>query len=143
MPRLKLDQAEAIIDGVIAETKNLDTKPMAVAVLDEAGQLTAFRKQDGCSLMRSDMAIAKAYASIGMAAPTSVLEERAKDRPNFFDSLPATTQGKFIPVGGANLIRDADGEILGSVGVTGDHSTIDEKCAIAGILSAGFTTDDV
>ena len=49
--------------------------------------------------------------------------------------------GKFVPVGGAYLIKMDSGEILGAVGVTGDKADIDEVCALAGIAYAGFHTD--
>jgi uncharacterized protein GlcG (DUF336 family) len=46
-----------------------------------------------------------------------------------------------IPVAGGVLIRDADGEIIGSVGISGDTSDNDETCAIAGIEAAGLIAD--
>jgi len=141
MSGISLKQAGKVIDGVIAKTKELSTNPMAIAVLDKAGQLTAFRKQDGCSLMRADIAIGKAYASIGMGVSTGVLQERAANLPHFIDSLAAVANGKFVPVAGAYLIKTDSGEILGSVGVTGDKADIDEVCALAGIAHAGFHTD--
>ena len=40
---------------------------------------------------------------------------------------------------GGVLVRDADGGLLGAVGVTGDSSDNDEAAAIAGIEQAGLT----
>jgi uncharacterized protein GlcG (DUF336 family) len=37
------------------------------------------------------------------------------------------------------LVKDADGTLLGAVGVTGDTSENDEAAAVAGIESAGLT----
>lgn len=42
---------------------------------------------------------------------------------------------------GGVLIKDADGEILGAVGISGDTSDNDEAAAIAGIEAAGFAFD--
>ncbi len=39
---------------------------------------------------------------------------------------------------GGVLIKDADGEILGAVGISGDTSDNDEAAAIAGIEAAGL-----
>ena len=39
------------------------------------------------------------------------------------------------------LIRDADGTLLGAVGVTGDTSDNDEICALAGIAATGLVAD--
>ncbi|HEX5778689.1 MAG TPA: heme-binding protein, partial [Xanthobacteraceae bacterium] len=42
---------------------------------------------------------------------------------------------------GGALIRDASGDIIGAVGVSGDTSDNDEACAVAGIKAAGLTAD--
>ena len=44
-----------------------------------------------------------------------------------------------MPAAGGVLIVDADGQLVGAVGVTGDTSDNDEICALAGIEAAGFT----
>jgi uncharacterized protein GlcG (DUF336 family) len=42
---------------------------------------------------------------------------------------------------GGVLIRDAGGDIIGAVGVSGDTSDKDEVCAIAGIEAAALKAD--
>ena len=39
------------------------------------------------------------------------------------------------------LIRDAAGDIIGAVGISGDTSDKDEACAVAGIAAAGLKAD--
>ncbi len=39
------------------------------------------------------------------------------------------------------LIRDADGDIIGAGGISGDTADNDETCAIAGIEAAGLKAD--
>ena len=142
MAGIKLDDAVNIIDATLAKAREMGLNPMTAVVLDLGGQIVALKKEDGSALMRADIAVAKAYAAIGMNASTGVLEERAKARPNFIDALAAVAHGKFIPVAGAHLIRDTNGEIVGSLGVTGDQAPRDVECARAGIAAGGFTTDD-
>jgi hypothetical protein len=43
--------------------------------------------------------------------------------------------------GGGQLIRDALGEVVGAVGVTGDVNEMDDLAAAAGIHAAGFKSD--
>jgi heme-degrading protein len=43
--------------------------------------------------------------------------------------------------GGGQLIRDKSGEVIGSVGVTGDANELDDICAVAGIHAAGLCAD--
>jgi hypothetical protein len=42
---------------------------------------------------------------------------------------------------GGQLIRDPSGEIVGSLGVTGDVNEVDDLCAIDGIHAGGFRAD--
>ena len=46
-----------------------------------------------------------------------------------------------MPVPGGVLIRDAEGRLLGAVGISGDTSDNDEICALAGIEAAGLKGD--
>ena len=66
---------------------------MGIAVLDEAGNLKAFAREDGASMFRFDIARAKAWGAVGMGVSSRALSQRAKDNPNFFVSLAATSQG--------------------------------------------------
>jgi uncharacterized protein GlcG (DUF336 family) len=70
-----------------------------------------------------------------------VLAERAKDNPNFFITLAATAEGKFLPQPGAVLIKDSQGQILGAVGASGGTGDEDEIICAAGVRAAGFHTD--
>ena len=89
-------------------------------------------------MFRTDIAMGKAWASVGMGAASRVLAQRAKDNPNFFTTLAATAEGKFLPQTGAVLIQDADGRILGAAGASGGSGDEDEEICIAGIVAAGL-----
>ena len=52
----------------------------------------------------------------------------------------AASGGRIVPVPGGVLIR-AEGEIIGSAGISGDTSENDETCAVYGIEQAGFSPD--
>jgi uncharacterized protein GlcG (DUF336 family) len=69
------------------------------------------------------------------------LARRAALAPGFFAVLSDLSGGKMVPVPGGVLIRDADGEIVGSVGISGDTSDKDEACAVHGIRAAGLAPD--
>ena len=56
-------------------------------------------------------------------------------------SLAAASDGRFVPVTGGVLVRDAAGDVIGAVGISGDTSDNDEKCAVAGIAAAGLKAD--
>ena len=138
MTTLTLDQANTIIAAALAQSKQAGYKPMGVAVLDEAGHLKAYGREDGASMFRFDVAQAKAWGAVGMGASSRVLGERAQGNPNFFVSLAATSGGRFLPQTGAVLIKNADGEVLGAVGASGGTGDEDEAICMAGVKAAGL-----
>lgn len=139
MPSLTLTQANQIIAGALAKSKASGFKPMGIVVLDEAGHLKAFAREDGASMFRFEVAQGKAWGAVGMGASSRVLAQRAKDNPNFFVALAATASGKFLPQTGAVLVKDGAGNVLGAVGASGGTGDEDELICIAGIESAGLT----
>lgn len=138
MTTLTLDQANQVIAVALARSRESGYKPMAVVVVDNAGHLKAVQREDGASMFRVDIATGKAWAAVGMGAASRVLAERAKDNPNFFTTLAATAQGKFLPQTGAVLIKDAAGVILGAAGASGGTGDEDEAICIAGVKAAGL-----
>ena len=138
MQTLTLAQAQDIIQAALAKSKERGFKPMGIAVLDSAGNLKAFASEDGASMFRFDIARAKAWGAIGMGVSSRVLGERAKGNPNFFVSLAATSQGKFLPQTGAVVIKDKQGTIIGAVGASGGTGDEDEAVCIAGVEAAGL-----
>ncbi len=135
---LTLDQARQILDAALATSKDKGYAPMAIAVLDAAGHLKAFVSEDGASMFRFDIAQAKAWGAVGMGVSSRTLSERAKGNPNFFVSLAATAEGKFLPQTGAVVIKDPQGRLLGAVGASGGTGDEDELICLAGVAAAGL-----
>ena len=138
MTSITLAHANTIIASAIAKSTEAGYRPMGIVVLDDAGHITAFARQDGASMFRFDVARAKAWAAVGMGASSRVLMQRAKENPNFFVSLAATADGKFLPQTGAVLIKNAMGEVIGAVGASGGTGDEDEAICIAGVEAAGL-----
>ena len=141
MTRITLDQADAIIEGVMAKAASKGLKPMAVVVLDDGGHTVAYKRQDGSPMMRYETVVGKAYGSLGMGINSRKLEGLYERLPHFGESLMAMSQGKFVPVPGGMLIKNADGFLLGAAGVSGDTVDNDEMACIAGIESAGLIAE--
>lgn len=138
MNQLTLAQAQKIIEAALAKSRESGYKPMGIAVLDAAGNLKAFVSEDGASMFRFDIARAKAWGAVGMGVSSRKLAERARDNPNFFVSLAATADGKFLPQTGAVVIQDAQGAVLGAVGASGGTGDEDEAICAAGVAAAGL-----
>ena len=140
MSGLTLAQANKIIETALAKAREIKTKPLAVAVLDEAGNVKSMQREDEASMFRNDVAIGKAWASVGMGASRRVLLGRAKENPQFYGALSATAGGKFLPQTGAVLIKDKTGKILGAAGASGGTGDEAEAVCIAGIVAAGLVS---
>jgi uncharacterized protein GlcG (DUF336 family) len=140
MNTLTLAIANQIINAAFEHSAQKGYQPMAVVVLDESGHIKSAQRQDGASMFRIDIARGKAWGAVGMGVPSRTLGERAKDNPNFFLSLAATAEGKFLPQTGAVLIKSAEGKILGAVGASGGTGEQDEEICAHGVHSAGLAT---
>lgn len=138
---LKLADAKKIIQHTLAAREEFGLKPMAVVVLGTAGTIKASESQDGTSLLRPKVAHGKAYGAISLGIGSRALYERAKHEPFFIQAANSLADGALVPVAGGVLVRDKDGNLVGAVGVTGDTSDNDEKCAVAGIEACGFVAD--
>lgn len=141
MTDLTLEKARLIISTALAKGRELDLKPLAVAVLDSGGQLKAFEREDGTSTLRAKIAQGKANASLAVGAGSRTLFKRAQEQPYFVNALNGLADGNLVPVPGGVLIRNETGQAVGAIGVTGDTSDNDETCAVAGVEAAGFTAD--
>jgi uncharacterized protein GlcG (DUF336 family) len=141
MNGITLEQAETVIDAALAEGIERKTRPLGIVVTDAGGIVKVFKKQDGASNLRLEMAVGKTCASLALGRASSLVRQRAEERPLFMDYLIRASDGKIFPEGGAVLIRSIDGEVIGAVGVTGDTQETDEELAIVGVAAAGLKTD--
>ena len=138
---LTLAQASTIVDTALKVGRENKMQPLSVAVLDAGGHLVAFKREDRSGILRFDIAFGKAWGALGMGLGSRTLAGRAPKQPAFFNALAAASGGRLIPAPSGVLIRDQDGDVIGAVGISGDVSDNDEKCAIAGIEAAGLTAD--
>ena len=142
MPEVTLKQSEIIIDAILARGRELDCRPLSVAVTDPGARVKAFKKDDGSAMMRFEMAMGKAHAALALGRSSSLVRVRNEEKPQFMSYLIQASGGKIFPEGGGRLIRDERGEVIGAVGVTGDTEARDEELAAHGIRAAGLKTDE-
>mgnify|MGYP006275391267 FL=1 len=138
---LSLKIAIAIIEQALKLRRAAGLLPLAITVLDSGGQLVAFQREDGCGVLRFDIAFGKAWGALGMGMPTRQIRDRLAARPAFQSALATASDGRFIPVPGGVLILDTTGTAIGAVGISGDASDKDEYCAIEAIRAAGYGAD--
>ena len=138
---ITLDQARTVVDHALQHAREQAFPPMTVAVLDAAGNLVAFAREDRSSLLRERIARGKAHGALNMGIGSRALAARAESHPHFINALVALAEGNLVPVPGGVIVRDQSGDIIGAVGVSGHLSDDDEACAIAGIDAASLRPD--
>ena len=136
---ITIDHARTIISTAFAKGASEGMQPLAVVVLDAGGHLKAFERQDGATFGRFEVGHGKAYGAIAMGMGSRLLNTAAEARPHFVNGVNGALGGALVPVPGGVLVADADGTLIGAVGVSGDNSDNDELCAVAGIEASGFT----
>ena len=142
MVRITLELASKIVTATLQRRVELGFKPLCVAVLDSGGHLVALQREDGASTLRPQIAIAKAGGALALGISSRKIAEMALERPTFISSLGPISPHGVVPAAGGVLVVDADGQLVGAVGVTGDTSDNDEACALAGIAAAGLSVLD-
>ena len=141
MNTLTLDIANRLIAAAQAKGKELDLPPLGIAVLDAGGHLIALQRQDGLSFMRVQICQAKAYGALGMGVDSAALAARYEQGPSsvgFLGGVQMMFGGRLIPVAGGVLIRNAEGTVLGALGISGAKSEQDADCARVAITSVGL-----
>ena len=141
MTTLTLAQASTIVDVTLKTAREKNFQPLTVAVLDPGGHLVAFKREDKSGILRYDIAYGKAWGALGMGFGSRTLAERAAQTPQFFTMLAAASGGRIIANPGGILVRDAAGNVIGAVGISGDTADNDEICGVAGIEAAGLKAD--
>ena len=133
MAELSLNKARKMIATILKKGAEMELKPLSVIVLDAGGNVKAFERQDGASPGRFEIAMGKAYGSVMLGMGGTAQMQRAEAQAYFMAAVNGVYGGKVIPVPGGVLLKNAKGEVLGAVGVTGDSSDNDLIAAMAGI----------
>jgi uncharacterized protein GlcG (DUF336 family) len=141
MGALTLDLASRIVEAALAAARAQSSKPIAVVVLDAGGHDVVLKREDGCGILRVDIARGKAWGALGMGLGSRELSRKAEQNPRFFAALAAASDGRVIPNPGGVLIRDGNRNVVGAVGISGDQADRDEGCAMAGIEAVGLVAD--
>ena len=123
---LTLDAARKVAAAAEAEARKNNWN-VAIAVVDDGGQLLLFHRLDGAKLVAIDIAMRKARTAVFFQQETKGLEEEVT-KGGRTALLPIAD---FMPLeGGVPLI--VDGVQVGAVGVSGVTGAQDGQCAQAG-----------
>ena len=126
---ITLEQAEKIIAAAKSKSVAIDTK-MNIAVVDAGANLVAFSRMDGAWLGSLDIAIKKAKTARFFDMNTGSIGELSQPGSPLYN-IEHSNNGLITFPGGVP-VKDADGTIIGAVGVSGSSVENDHTVADAG-----------
>lgn len=128
--------ALAAIQGAAAKATTLKLA-MSIAVTDGSGQLKAFLRMDGASLISLQIAQDKAYTSSATGLPTHLWHDYIKDDAPLLHGIVHTP--RFVIFGGGFPIKE-NGQVVGAIGLSGGHYSQDMQCAEAALAAIVAST---
>jgi glc operon protein GlcG len=124
---ITLDQARKVYAGAESEARK-NNWPVAIAVVDTAGNLVLFQRLDNTQTASGKIALDKAVSAAIFRRPTKVFQDGlAKGGENL---RILALQGASPVEGGLPIVQD--GKIIGGIGVSGVTADQDGQIAKAG-----------
>lgn len=123
---ISLAVAEKMIAVAKEKSTELDTK-MNIAVVDAGANLVAFARMDGAWLGSLDISIKKAKTARFFDMNTGVIGELSQPGGSLYNI--EHSNGGLITFPGGVPVKDANGNVIGAIGVSG--STVENDHAVA------------
>lgn len=130
---IDLKTAEEAIEEAVAKAREIGIA-ISVAIVDEAGDLCAFRRMDGAPRLTIEIATNKAYTSASFGMPTHAWWDLVKDDPPLLHGITHTP--RLVIFGGGFPITEK-GQKTGAIGISGGHYSQDMQCAQAALDALG------
>jgi glc operon protein GlcG len=133
---LGLDEAERIVEAIVAHSRKHNGVPISIAVVDFRGDLVMFARMDGASWNTVRVAQVKAYSAAKFRRDTSAIAEWMTQLKI---QLTDWADPNITSLGGGVCIWDEESSsrsVIGTVGVGGWPQTeTDEEYARVGIAA--------
>ena len=126
---ITLAQAEAVTAAAKKKASEIDTK-MDICIVDAGANIVAFARMDGAWIGSIDIAFKKAKTSAWFTMDTATLTPLVKPDAPLFNI--EHSNGGLITFPGGVVIKNASGEIIGAIGVSGSSVENDHTVAEAG-----------
>lgn len=130
---ITLSQAEAAIAAAKIKAADLNTK-MDISVVDSGSNLVAFARMDGAWIGSIDISFKKAKTAAWFTMDTSALTELVQPGAPLYNI--EHSNGGLITFPGGVIIKNAAGEVIGAIGVSGSSVENDHAVASAGAAGA-------
>jgi len=126
---LAVSDTDQLVNAAVAKANALNAK-VCVAVVDQGGQLLAFKRMDNAPIGCIDASILKGRAAALYRTPTDKYMERANGKEPAIVTLPG-----LVPLGGGSPVKYQN-TVIGAVGVSGSANP--NEIAIAKAAADSF-----
>lgn len=126
---IALSQAEQLISAAKEKALAIDCK-MNIAVVDAGANLVAFARMDGAWLGSLDISIKKAKTARFFDMNSGEIGKLSQPGGSLYNI--EHSNGGLITFPGGVLVKNANGEIIGAIGVSGSAVENDHAVAEAG-----------
>ena len=130
---ITLSQAEQLISAAKEKALAIDCK-MNIAVVDAGANLVAFVRMDGAWLGSLDISIKKAKTARFFDMNSGEIGKLSQPGESLYNI--EHSNGGLITFPGGVLVKNAEGEIIGAIGVSG--SAVENDHAVAEAGAAAF-----
>ena len=131
---LTLEAAERIVAAAKTKAAEIKTK-MDIAVVDAGGNLKAFVRMDGAWLGSIDIAQRKARTARWFDMDTGVIGTLSQPGGPLYGI--EHSNGGLISFPGGVPLKNAQGDVVGAIGVSGSTVENDHTVAVAGAAAHG------
>ena len=129
MSDIDLDQAQNVVAAALKKAEEISTL-MNVTVIDAGGNLKAFARMDGAWLGSIDISAKKARTARFFDMDSGAIGNLSQPSGPLYNI--EVSNGGLITFPGGVPLKNASGEIIGAIGVSGSTVENDHSVAVAG-----------
>lgn len=127
--RMTLEAANALIRKVREKAEEMGVRAV-VAVADQAGRPVSAQSMDGAYIASFDIALNKSFTSASLEMSTEALSHLSQPGQSLY-GIQFTNGGKIVIFGGGEVL-EAEGKLIGAIGVSGGTAEQDTALAAYG-----------
>ncbi|MBQ8432466.1 MAG: heme-binding protein [Clostridia bacterium] len=127
---MTLSLAEKIAGAVLAEAERIGVKAV-VCVSDAGGHPRLVKSMDDAYIASYDVAVNKAFTVVALKMSTIALKPLAQPGESLY-GIQFTNGGRIVIFGGGDPLVNADGKIIGGLGVSGGSEEQDTALSAFG-----------
>ena len=129
MSDIDLDQAQTVVAAALKKAEEISTL-MNVTVIDAGGNLKAFARMDGAWLGSIDISAKKARTARFFDMDSGAIGNLSQPGGPLYNI--EVSNGGLITFPGGVPLKNAGGEVIGAIGVSGSTVENDHTVAVAG-----------